>query len=83
MNVTAIIYQYRFVLVILLLGLAGALLTEKGKLPLAVRGLRRTLQRDAGITPAKAEARVGHLVSPRRRLLAFVLILVAFLIAVW
>lgn len=73
------VYQFRFVLVIALIGVACALLTEKGRLPLALRGLRRTLRRDAG-QPDTPEAPRG--VPAWKRGLAFVLILLAFGIAV-
>lgn len=72
-------YRYRFIVVILLLGCAAALLTDKNKLPLALRGVRKVLQKDQG-APAGREQKAT--VTPARRLLAFVLILIAFAIAV-
>ncbi len=73
-------HQYRFVLVIAMLGIAAYLATEKGKLPLALRGLKRTLQRDRGETPTPARS-VG--VPMWKRLLAFALMIVAFAISAW
>lgn len=74
-------HQYRFVVVIAILGIAAALATEKGKLPLALRGMKRVLQRDAGEqTPSSPRARTG--VPLWKRLLAFALVVLAFLVAV-
>lgn len=74
-------HQYRFVVVIAILGIAAALATEKGKLPLALRGMKRVLQRDAGAqTPSSSQTRGGE--PSWKRLLAFVLVVLAFLIAV-
>ena len=72
--------QFRFVPVIVLLGVAAALLTEKGRLPLALRGVRKILRRDAGRPERSAEETRG--VPAWKRFLAFVLILLAFVIAV-
>ena len=70
-------HQYRFIVVILILGIVAALATEKGKLPLALRGMKRVLQREAGSTPS------GHNAVPLwRRLLAFILVVLAFIVAV-
>lgn len=74
-------HQYRFILVIILLGVAAILATEKGKLPLALRGMKRVLQRDAGISRQPGPAGEGG-VPTWKRLLAFLLVLVAFLVAV-
>ena len=73
-----ILHQYRFVAVIALLGAAVVLATPKGRLPLALRGLRKTLRRDAGLPAARTAERP---VSGVRRLAAFALILLAFLVA--
>ena len=73
------IYQFRFVPVIALLCVAAALLKEKGRLPLALRGVRKILRRDAGQPAAPEESRG---VPAWKRGLAFVLILLAFGIAV-
>ena len=74
------VYQFRFVPVIALLCVAAALLTEKGRLPLALRGVRRILRRDAGQPERSAEEACG--VPAWKRGLAFVLVLLAFGIAV-
>ena len=73
-------HQYRFVVVIAILGIAAALATEKGRLPLALRGMKRVLQRDAGVVEPSAQAKKG--VPLWKRLLAFVLVVLAFLVAV-
>ena len=68
-------HVYRFIPVVLLLGLAAFLLVDKSKLPLALRGLEKVLGHAAPtsctVTPVPAW----------KRLLAFVLVLAAFLIA--
>ncbi len=67
----------RIVAVVALLCLAAAIATPKGRLPLAVRGLRRVLRRDAGLPPPEqTDARV----SVARRFLAFVMIVLAALL---
>ena len=71
----SVLFQYRFVLVIALLAVAGALLAGADRLPLALRGLRRALGEDA-------RADVGRPVSRIRRILAFTLVVLAFLVAV-
>ena len=67
--------QYRFVPVVILLVLAAVLLTGKDRLPIALRGLRRAL---GGSAPSGREVPVSR----ARRLLAFALVLAAFLLAV-
>ncbi|MGN0852455.1 MAG: hypothetical protein ACI4Q3_03665 [Kiritimatiellia bacterium] len=71
--------QFRFVIVVALLGIAAALLTDRTRLPLALRGLKRVLGKDAGLSPQTDRKRS---VSPLRRLLAFALVLAAFVVAV-
>ena len=66
---------YRFVPVVLLLGVAAALLTDTSKLPIALRGLRRAIGRDSG-------GGAAHKVPAWRRWLAFVLVVAAFALAV-
>ena len=66
---------YRFIPVVLLLGAAAALLADPSKLPIALRGLRRSLGRGEG-------GGAAHKVPAWRRCLAFVLVLAAFVIAV-
>ncbi len=62
----------RLVLVVALLGVAAYLATPKGRLPLALRGLRRVLSADAALKPEKgAPALLGA------RILALVLVGVA------
>lgn len=60
----------RVIAVVALLGVAAAIATPRGRLPLALRGLQRMLGR-----PAKETA--GEPVSARRRILAFLLVLLA------
>ena len=71
----SVLLQYRFILVIALLAIAAALLTDSARLPLALRGLRRALGRDA-------KADVVRPISRTRRFFAFALVMLAFLIAV-
>ena len=68
---------YRFIPVVLLLGIAAFLLVDKSKLPLALRGLKKVLG-----TAAPAAPRDAPPVPAWKRLLAFALILAAFLLAV-
>lgn len=69
---------YRFIPVVLLLGIASFLLVDKSKLPLALRGLKKVLGGAASV----AEPVAAPPVPVWKRLLAFVLILAAFLLAV-
>ncbi len=78
----SILYQYRFIAVIAFLGLAAFLATERGKLPLALRGLRKMMRRDAGLAAKEPEREKKSGVPQWKRLLAFVLVIVAFVIAV-
>ena len=73
----SVLLQYRFVLVIALLAIAAALLTDVARLPLALRGLRRALGAGAG-----AQADSPRPVSKTRRIVAFALVVLAFLVAV-
>ena len=75
-----LLYRYRFVLVIALLVFAALLATEKGRLPLALRGLKRVLRKDLGGAAPVEPDPPG--VSARKRLIAFVLVLAAFVIAI-
>ena len=68
---------YRFIPVVLLLGFASFLLVDKSKLPLALRGLGKVLGARMAVTADSTAA-----VPPWKRLLAFVLILVAFALAI-
>jgi len=68
---------YRFIPVVLLLVVAVMMLTDKSKLPLALRGLGKMLGTRMTVAAASAAA------VPRwKRLLAFALIVLAFLLAV-
>ena len=69
--------MYRFIPVVLLLGIAAFLLVDKSKLPLALRGLKKVLGNAAPAAPGDAPP-----VPAWKRWLAFALILVAFLLAV-
>ena len=72
----------RLVAVIALVCGAAALATPRGRLPLALRGLAKLLRRDAGTVPsASPRTGAGQPVSPAKRLLAFVLVLVAAVLA--
>lgn len=63
----------RVVLVIALLCAAGALAVPPGRLPVPIRGLARLLGRE------RSEAKA----SPLRRLIAFLLAILAFVAAIW
>ncbi len=76
-----IVYRYRFVAVVACLGLASMLATAKGRLPLALRGIRKILRKDVG-RPAEAPGTTAAPIPAWKRGLAFVLVLLAFLIAV-
>ena len=65
-------------IVILLIVVAAALATPPGRLPLAVRGIARTLGKDAS---AGLFGREG-VVSARRKALAFLLVVLAAIIAI-
>lgn len=68
---------YRFIPVVLLLVFAAWLLVDKSKLPLALRGLGKMLGTRMTVTATSIAA-----VPPWKRLLAFILVVVAFLIVV-
>jgi len=70
----------RVVCVVALLGAAAALATPKGRLPLALRGLRRMMRRD-GLVTASADD-VPRAVSAGRRTAAFALVLAAVALAI-
>ncbi len=67
--------QYRFVFVIALLAVAAVLVTDRNRLPVVLRGLRRML---GGSKPPSENVPVSR----SRRLLALVLVLAAFVLAV-
>lgn len=63
----------RICAVIALVCIAAAIATPKGRLPLALRGLSKMLRRCEGASPSHPSA--------GKRLLAFVLVLLAILLA--
>lgn len=75
-----LLHQYRFVAVVACLGLAAVLATPRGRVPLALRGLKKLLHADAGKEGEENQPSPG--VSPVRRLFAFLLVVLAFAIAV-
>ena len=75
----AIIQIARVAVVIGLVVWAAVLVTPKGRLPLAVRGLARMLRKDAG-SPASSDDIKP--VSGVRRFFAFLLVLLAALVAI-
>jgi len=72
-----VLLQYRFVIVIALLAIAVALLADPARLPLALRGLRRALGGGA-----RVQADPPKPVSGTRRVAAFALVVLAFLVAI-
>ena len=68
---------YRFIPVVLLLGIAAFLLVDKSKLPLALRGLKKVLGNAAPAASGDAPP-----VPAWKRWLAFALILIAFVLAI-
>ena len=71
----------RIVAVIALVCIAAALATPKGRLPLALRGLAKLLRQDA-VPAAPAPQGAGQPVPLVKRLLAFVFVLLAVLLAI-
>ena len=69
----------RLVVVVTLVCAAAALATPPGRIPLALRGIRRILRRDAGL-PVQQERDARA--SGARRGVAFLLVLVAVALAV-
>jgi len=65
------------VLVIALLGAAAALATPPGRLPLALRGVYRIMRKDRGESAAPPDSGPAQL---WRRVLAFVLVVIAALL---
>lgn len=63
--------------VIVLLGVAACLASPPGKLPLALRGIRKILRRDSGTHRDAEMAKV----SAGRRFVAFLLVIVAVVVA--
>ncbi len=70
----------RVAAVIALLCVSAALATPLGRLPLALRGLKKIMRKDRGLAPDKS---TDATVSPRRRFLAFLVALLAVAVAVF
>jgi len=68
----------RLVFVMILVAVAAALATPPGRLPLALRGLKRLLARDAGASVSEEK----RTVSVGRRVAAFALIVLAFVLCI-
>ena len=72
----------RLVVVLALLCVAAAIATPKGRLPLALRGVAKLLARDRGQTQSTAvDGCRLQSVSAGKRAFAFVLVLLAILLA--
>lgn len=71
----------KVVLVIVLLGVAAAVATPKGRLPLALRGVMRMVRRDRGESGCAA-AEKGEPVSAGKKFFAFLLVIIAIIVAV-
>lgn len=71
----------KIVAVIALLGTAAAVATPKGRLPLALRGVKKIVREDRGESAADPAAK-GEPVSAGRKFLAFVLVIAAVVAAV-
>jgi len=74
---TTLLQILRLLLVMALVCVAAALATPKGRLPLALRGVCRMMKRDRGESAAIPEAKAPTW----KRLLAFVLVLLALALA--
>ena len=72
-------WVFRIVAVIALLGVAAAIATPPGRLPLALRGLQTLMRKDRGLKPAEASAKVPVW----KRLLALLLVLLAVLVTLF
>lgn len=70
----------RVAAVIALLCVSAALATPPGRLPLALRGIKKIMRKDQGLAP---DATTKATVSPRRRFLAFLVALLAVAVAVF
>lgn len=70
----------RVAAVIALLCVSAALATPPGRLPLALRGLKKIMRKDQGLSPDNT---ADATVSPRRRFLAFLVALLAVAVAVF
>ena len=63
--------------VIAMLAVAACLATPAGKLPLALRGIRRIMRRDSGLEVEAAAEKV----SKKRRFIAFSLVILAVILS--
>jgi len=81
MSMESAIWIARIVVVVALLGGSAALATPRGRLPLALRGVRRIMRRDRGISEASA-ADGGEKVSAGRKFFAFLLAIIAIILAI-
>ena len=70
----------RVAAVIALLCVSAALATPPGRLPLALRGLKKIMRKDQGLAPDKS---TDETVSPRRRFFDFLVALLADAVAVF
>lgn len=77
----ALVWILKIALVIVLLCVAAALATPKGRLPLALRGVRRMMRRDCGEHGSDAADR-GEAVSGGKRFLAFLLVIIAIILTI-
>ena len=75
-------HQWKFVLVIAMLAVAALMVTDKNKLPLAFRGLRKILDSRGGGGGDSSSAARHTAISPVRRFFAFLLVVIAFFIAI-
>jgi hypothetical protein len=72
--------QWKFILVVALLGASALLATNKNKLPLALRGLKKIL--DSQNNEKMESSNCPRAVSPLRRLFAFLLVMLALILAI-
>jgi len=70
----------RVAAVIALLCVSAALAAPPGRLPLALRGIKKIMRKDQGLSPDKS---TDATVSPRRRFFAFLVALLAVAVAVF
>jgi ABC-type branched-subunit amino acid transport system permease subunit len=75
-----IVIVVKVVLVMALLVFAALISSPKGRLPLALRGLKKIINSDFGINDAQNDQ--SQRVSAKRRFLAFILVILAIAIAI-
>ena len=75
MEYQVVFWIVKIVLVIALLGVAAAIATPKGRLPLALRGLEKLMGK-------RAETRAVGAVSPGKRFFALVLVIIAIIVTI-